>query len=150
VALPGVADCVFCGIVAGSVSAFIVASEPDGVAFLDTRPVFPGHVLVAPLSHVPTLPDLPVAALAGYFGLVQRIAVAVQTGLAADGSFVAINNVVSQSVPHLHTHVVPRRRKDGLRGFFWPRGKYASDEEAAGYAAKIAAALPSSPGVRGS
>jgi histidine triad (HIT) family protein len=137
-----VADCVFCGIVAGTVPAFIVTSEPDGVAFLDTRPVFPGHVLVAPRNHIETLPDLPVAQLAGYFGLVQRVTGAVQKGLGADGSFVAINNVVSQSVPHLHCHVVPRRRKDGLRGFFWPRTKYASDEEAAGYAARIKAALP--------
>jgi histidine triad (HIT) family protein len=137
-----VADCVFCGIVAGTVPAFIVTSEPDGVAFLDTRPVFPGHVLVVPRSHVVTLVDLPVASLAGYFGLVQRVTAAVQTGLSSAGSFVAINNVVSQSVPHLHTHVVPRNRKDGLRGFFWPRHKYASDEEAAGYASRITAALP--------
>ena len=136
-----VADCVFCGIVAGSVPAFTVASEPAGVAFLDTRPVFPGHVLVVPRSHVVTLVDLPVADLAGYFGLVQRVTAAVQTGLDAAGSFVAINNIVSQSVPHLHTHVVPRNRKDGLRGFFWPRHKYASDEESAGYAKRIAAAL---------
>jgi histidine triad (HIT) family protein len=137
-----VADCVFCAIVAGTVPAFMVASEPSGVAFLDTRPVFPGHVLVVPRSHVVTLVDLPPGSLAGYFGLVQRVTAAVQTGLSSAGSFVAINNVVSQSVPHLHTHVVPRNRKDGLRGFFWPRHKYASDEEAAGYASRIAAALP--------
>ncbi len=131
----------FCGIVAGSVPAFVVTSEPDGVAFLDTRPVFPGHVLVVPSDHVVTLPDLPAASLPGYFGLVQRITAAVQSGLEADGSFVAMNNVVSQSVPHLHTHVVPRRRKDGLRGFFWPRGRYGSDAEATEYASRIAAAL---------
>ena len=94
-----------------------------------------------PRAHVVTLVDLPAASLAGYFGLVQRVTAAVQTGLDAAGSFVAINNVVSQSVPHLHTHVVPRNRKDGLRGFFWPRQKYASDDEAAGYASRIAAAL---------
>ncbi|OLB78654.1 MAG: HIT family protein, partial [Actinobacteria bacterium 13_2_20CM_2_71_6] len=122
------AECVFCAIVAGSVPAFLVASEPAGVAFLDTRPVFPGHVLVVPLPHIPTLLDLPSASLPGYFGLVQRVTAAVQSGLSADGSFVAINNVVSQSVPHLHCHVVPRRRKDGLRGFFWPRTKYASED----------------------
>src|SRR5947208_1910674 len=110
-----VADCVFCAIVAGSVPAFVVASEPVGVAFLDTRPVFPGHVLVAPRSHVVTLVDLPPSALPEYFGLVQRVTAAVQSGLSAAGSFVAINNIVSQSVPHLHTHVVPRNRKDGLR-----------------------------------
>ena len=136
-----VADCVFCGIVAGTVPAFTVTSEPAGVAFLDTRPVFPGHVLVVPRPHVVTLVDLPAASLAGYFGLVQRVTAAVQTGLGAAGSFVAINNIVSQSVPHLHTHVVPRNRKDGLRGFFWPRNRYASDEEATGYAERIAAAL---------
>ena len=136
-----VADCVFCGIVAGTVPAFVVGSDPVGMAFLDTRPVFPGHVLVVPRAHVVTLVDLPAASLAGYFGLVQRVTAAVQTGLDAAGSFVAINNVVSQSVPHLHTHVVPRNRKDGLRGFFWPRQKYASDDEAAGYASRIAAAL---------
>ena len=137
-----VADCVFCGIVAGTVPAFVVVSDPAGVGFLDTRPVFPGHVLVVPRTHVVTLVDLPPSDLSGYFGLVQRVTAAVQTGLEAAGSFVAINNVVSQSVPHLHTHVVPRNRKDGLRGFFWPRHKYASDEEAAGYASRIAAALP--------
>jgi histidine triad (HIT) family protein len=141
VASPGAPECVFCGIVAGRIPAFVVAAEPDGVGFLDTRPVFPGHVLVVPRSHVVTLLDLPAALLTGYFGLVQRVTAAVQAGLDADGSFVAMNNVISQSVPHLHCHVVPRRRKDGLRGFFWPRGKYASDDEAAGYAARIAAAL---------
>jgi histidine triad (HIT) family protein len=136
-----VADCVFCGIVAGAVPAFKVFDSPDGVAFLDTRPVFKGHVLVAPRDHVVTLPDLPVALLPGYFGLVQRIAAAVPPALGAAGTFVAINNVVSQSVAHLHTHVVPRTKGDGLRGFFWPRQRYASDEEAAEYASKIAAEL---------
>jgi len=136
-----VAECVFCGIVAGSVPAFLVATDEAGVAFLDTRPVFPGHVLVVTRPHIETLTDLPAPSLAGYFGLVQRIAAAVEKGLAADGTFVAINNRISQSVPHLHTHVVPRRRKDGLRGFFWPRTKYGSDEEAADFAARIAAAL---------
>jgi histidine triad (HIT) family protein len=137
---------VFCGIVAGSVSAFRVADGPAGVAFLDTRPVFRGHVLVVPRAHVETLGDLPVTAVGDYFGFVRRIAVAVESGLAAGGSFVAINNRVSQSVPHLHTHVVPRTKKDGLRGFFWPRTRYASDAEAGTYAEKIAAALPGSDG----
>lgn len=131
----------FCGIVAGTVPAFLVTSTEDGAAFLDTRPVFPGHVLVVPRPHVATLASLPLDLLPGYFGLVQRLAVAVEKGLSADGTFVAINNTVSQSVPHLHTHVVPRRRKDGLRGFFWPRTRYASDDEAADYAARIAAVL---------
>jgi histidine triad (HIT) family protein len=119
----------------------MVISTPAGVAFLDTRPVFPGHVLVIPRPHIPTLSDLPASSLSDYFGLVQRISAAVETALAADGTFVAINNKISQSVPHLHTHVVPRRRKDGLRGFFWPRTKYPSDEEATATAARIAAAL---------
>ncbi len=131
----------FCGIVAGAVPAFKVVDSPDGVAFLDTRPVFKGHVLVVPRDHVVTLPDLPVSLLPGYFGLVQRIAAAVPPALGAEGTFVAINNVVSQSVAHLHTHVVPRTKGDGLRGFFWPRHKYASDEEATEYAAKISKEL---------
>jgi len=136
-----VTSCVFCAIVAGEVPAQIVADTPEGVAFLDARPVFPGHVLVVPREHIEVLADLPAAALPGYFGLVQRTAVAVEAGMEADGTFVAMNNKISQSVPHLHTHVVPRRRKDGLRGFFWPRSKYASDEEAAAVAGKIRGAL---------
>jgi len=135
--------CVFCGIVAGEFPAFRVADEPDGVAFLDTRPVFKGHVLVVPRTHLVTLTDLPTEALAGYFALVRRLAVAVETGLGAGGTFVAVNNKVSQSVPHLHTHVVPRTKGDGLRGFFWPRTRYADDAEAGGCAGRVAAALPS-------
>jgi histidine triad (HIT) family protein len=136
-----VADCVFCAIVAGSVPAFRVYDGDEGVAFLDIRPVFKGHVLVAPREHVVTLPDLPVARLPGYFGLVQRITTAVPAAMSATGTFVAINNIVSQSVPHLHTHVVPRTKGDGLRGFFWPRHRYDSDEEATTTAAAITAAL---------
>ena len=136
------ADCLFCGIVAGAVPAFKVVDDPAGVGFLDVRPVFKGHVLVAPRAHVVQLVDLPSADLPGYFGLVQRVAAAAPAALGAQGTFVAINNVVSQSQPHLHTHVVPRTKGDGLRGFFWPRTKYASDEEAASYAAKIAGELP--------
>ncbi|HEY0530203.1 MAG TPA: HIT family protein [Actinoplanes sp.] len=135
------ADCVFCGIVAGSVPAFKVVDVADGVGFLDTRPVFPGHVLVVPRVHVVTLPSLPPELLPGYFGLVQRVAAAVPAALGAQGTFVAINNIVSQSVPHLHTHVVPRTKGDGLRGFFWPRHKYASDEEASSFASLIAKEL---------
>jgi histidine triad (HIT) family protein len=136
-----VADCVFCAIVAGSVPAFKVVDVPEGVGFLDTRPVFKGHVLVVPRQHVVTLPDLPTSDLSGYFELVQRVAAAVPAALGSQGTFVAINNVVSQSVPHLHTHVVPRTKGDGLRGFFWPRTRYAGDDEAADYAAKIASEL---------
>ncbi|MEU4244435.1 HIT family protein [Actinoplanes sp. NPDC026619] len=135
------ADCVFCAIVAGSVPAFKVIDSPDGVGFLDTRPVFKGHVLVVPRPHVVTLPDLPADLLPGYFGLVQRVAAAVPLALGSTGTFVAINNIVSQSVPHLHTHVVPRTKGDGLRGFFWPRTRYANDDEATTYAEKIAAEL---------
>ncbi|MEU7756116.1 HIT family protein [Micromonospora sp. NPDC049171] len=134
--------CVFCGIVAGEVPAFRVADTPDGVAFLDTRPVFKGHVLVVPRVHLVTLAELPADLLPGYFALVRRLAVAVETGLGAGGTFVAMNNKVSQSVPHLHTHLVPRTKGDGLRGFFWPRTRYADDTEAQAYADRIAAALP--------
>ncbi|WP_435204801.1 HIT family protein [Micromonospora sp. bgisy143] len=133
--------CVFCGIVSGEVPAFRVADEPDGVAFLDTRPVFAGHVLVVPRTHLVTLAELPADLLPGYFALVQRLAVAVEAGLGAGGTFVAMNNRVSQSVLHLHTHVVPRTKGDGLRGFFWPRTRYTDDTEAQTYADRIAAAL---------
>ncbi|MEU6073167.1 HIT family protein [Micromonospora sp. NPDC047074] len=133
--------CVFCDIIEGATTAFRVVDEAAGVAFLDTRPVFKGHVLVVPRTHLVTLTDLPPESLAGYFGLVRRLAIAVETGLGAGGTFVAMNNKVSQSVAHLHTHVVPRTRGDGLRGFFWPRTRYADDAEAGTYAARIAAAL---------
>jgi histidine triad (HIT) family protein len=132
---------VFCGIVAGDGPAFRVVDEPAGVAFLDTRPVFKGHVLVVPRPHLVALADLPVEAVGDYFALVRRLTVAVETGLGSGGTFVAVNNKVSQSVPHLHTHVVPRTKGDGLRGFFWPRHRYGSDAEAEEYAARIAAAL---------
>lgn len=131
------ADCVFCGIVAGTVPAFVVADSPAGLAFLDTRPVFKGHVLVVPRPHVVQLTDLPADLLPGYFAFVQRIAAAVPLALGSTGTFVAMNNIVSQSVPHLHTHVVPRTKGDGLRGFFWPRHKYDSDEEATAIAESI-------------
>jgi histidine triad (HIT) family protein len=133
--------CLFCRIIAGEVPAHLVLESPDAVAFLDHRPVFKGHTLVVPRAHVVTLTDLPVPAIGPYFSDVQRVARAVVDGLGADGSFVAMNNVVSQAVAHLHVHVVPRRRKDGLRGFFWPRVKYEDDAEAAGFAAAIAAAV---------
>jgi histidine triad (HIT) family protein len=124
------------------VPATIVTATDGTVAFLDHRPIFPGHTLVVPRDHVETLRDLPADAIGPFFGDVQRIAVGVQDGLDAQGSFVAENNVVSQSVPHLHVHVVPRRRKDGLRGFFWPRTKYGSQEEMDEVATRIRAALP--------
>lgn len=133
-------DCLFCAIAAGDKPAFVVHSGPDVLAFLDVRPVFKGHTLVIPREHVPTLTDLD--AVGGYFEHVKAAARAVEEGLGAAGTFVAINNKVSQSVAHLHTHVVPRTKGDGLRGFFWPRTKYASDDEAASYASRVAAAWP--------
>jgi histidine triad (HIT) family protein len=136
-----VPECLFCSAVAGSLSVEAVYSSPAVFAFLDHRPVFKGHVLVVPRAHVVTLGDLPSGDLEPYFADVQRLAVAVEAGLGAGGTFVALNNKVSQSVPHLHTHVVPRTKGDGLRGFFWPRTKYASPDEAAAYAAKIRSAL---------
>lgn len=135
------ADCVFCAIAAGATEAAMVLDEPDIVAFLDVRPVFEGHVLVVPREHHVTLVDLPAPLLPVVFGAAQRVAAAVVGGLGCDGTFVAMNNVVSQSVPHLHVHVVPRRRKDGLRGFFWPRTKYDSPERMASVAATIRGAL---------
>jgi histidine triad (HIT) family protein len=132
-----VPDCLFCAIVAGSVPAFKVVDRPEGVGFLDIRPVFKGHVLVVPRDHVPQLIDLDPGVLPGFFALVQEVAGAVPAALGAQGTFVAMNNVVSQSVPHLHAHVVPRTKGDGLRGFFWPRTKYASDSEAASFASAI-------------
>ena len=136
-----VTDCLFCGIVAGTVPAQIVFADDVAVAFLDARPVFKGHVLVAPRQHYVTLPDLPSDLVGPLFSRVQRLSAAVPAALGAQGTFVALNNIVSQSVPHLHVHVVPRTRGDGLRGFFWPRVKYASDEEAAGYARRLRDAL---------
>ncbi|HXU60301.1 MAG TPA: HIT family protein [Polyangia bacterium] len=136
------APCVFCEIVAGRTPASMVLQEPAAVGFLDTRPVFKGHVLVVPPVHLETLPDLPVAALGPFFAAVQRVVRGVEAALEADGTFVAMNNKVSQSVPHLHVHVVPRRRKDGLRGFFWPRVPYAGDAERDELAARIRAAIP--------
>ncbi|GAB2808652.1 hypothetical protein GCM10022221_02480 [Actinocorallia aurea] len=139
-------ECVFCQIIAGEVPAHIVLDVPEGVAFLDARPVFKGHTLVVPRAHHETLTDLPVDEVAPFFGLVRRLAGAVETGLGAAGTFVAMNNRVSQSVPHLHAHVVPRNRKDGLRGFFWPRQRYESEAEQAEFARRITGALEPAEG----
>src|SRR3954465_14216658 len=138
-------DCVFCSIAAGDVDAEPVLESDDFVGFLDRRPVFKGHVLLVPREHVVTLPDLPAGLRDGFLAAAQRLATARVEGLGAQGSFVAVNNVVSQSVAHLHLHVVPRTKGDGLRGFFWPRTKYASDEEAQEYAARLASAIPAPP-----
>ena len=133
--------CLFCAIVAGTEPAYVVSETGETLAFLDTRPLFPGHTLLVPKEHVETLAGLPRSLVQPYFAEAQRLSVAMEDGLGAVGSFVAINNRVSQSVPHLHTHVVPRRRKDGLRGFFWPRTKYGSETEATAAVAQIRAAL---------
>lgn len=133
--------CVFCQIVRGEIPAERIAESASCLAFLDARPVFPGHVLVVPSAHLETLGDLPATAIEPFFAFVQRVARAVESGMKADGSFVAMNNRVSQSVPHLHVHVVPRRKKDGLRGFFWPRRAYASQEEARAVGHAIRTAL---------
>ncbi|KQY58604.1 HIT family hydrolase [Aeromicrobium sp. Root495] len=133
-------DCLFCRIVAGEAEAHVVLDEPDVVGFLDVRPVFKGHVLLVPRRHVDTLVELPDELVVPLFTAARRTADVVRTALGAQGSFVAMNNVVSQSVPHLHVHVVPRTKGDGLRGFFWPRTKYAADE-APDYAARLREAL---------
>jgi histidine triad (HIT) family protein len=136
-----VTDCVFCEIVRGEVEADLVLEHDDFVAFLDRRPVFKGHVLLVPREHVVTLPDLPPGLRDGFLAAAQQLATAVVEGLGAQGSFVAVNNVVSQSVAHLHMHVVPRTKGDGLRGFFWPRTKYADPGERGQYAERLRAAL---------
>jgi histidine triad (HIT) family protein len=130
-------DCVFCRIVAGEVPAHMVLEDEEFVAFLDARPVFKGHVLVVPRRHYATLADLPVAEVGPLFERVRLLSAAVPAALGAQGTFVGLNNVVSQSVPHLHVHVVPRTKGDGLRGFLWPRQRYASEDEAAQYAQRI-------------
>lgn len=133
--------CPFCAIATESAAAHRVLTSDTSTAFLDTRPLFLGHVLVVPRTHVVTLADLPTAALGPFWRDVQRVAVAVERGLGAGGSLVAMNNKVSQSVPHLHVHVVPRTKGDGLKGFFWPRLHYPSDAIMAEYAGKLAAAI---------
>jgi histidine triad (HIT) family protein len=133
--------CLFCDIAAGNLPAHVVSADDDFVAFLDTRPVFKGHTLLVPRTHVVTLPDLPAALRDPFLANAQRLATAMVDGLGAQGSFVAMNNTVSQSVPHLHLHVVPRTKGDGLRGFFWPRTTYADDAEAADYAERLTSAL---------
>jgi len=134
-------SCIFCQIVAGESAASMVLRSDGVCAFLDVRPLFKGHVLVLPTAHVETLGALSIEQVPVLFGAAQRVARAVERGLGAQGSFVAINNVVSQSVPHLHVHVVPRTKGDGLKGFFWPRTKYASVEERDDFARRVSAAL---------
>jgi len=134
-------NCLFCRIVSGELPATVVYEDENAVAFLDHRPLFHGHTLLVPREHVETLGDLPTTLVGPYFEAAQLLTRAVQSALDAEGTFVAMNNRVSQSVPHLHVHVVPRRRKDGLKGFFWPRTKYKDEEEIKAVQRKIVAAL---------
>jgi histidine triad (HIT) family protein len=134
-------ECTFCRIARGELAADKVYEDDEALAFLDHRPLFPGHCLVVPRAHVDTLLDLPVERVGPFFIAVQRVSRAVERGLGADGVFNAVNNRVSQSVPHLHVHAIPRRKKDGLKGFFWPRHTYAGPEEIARVRDAIAAAI---------
>ncbi len=133
--------CAFCRVARGEAPSHRVFEDAISLAFLDHRPLFRGHCLLVPRAHVPTLLDLPRDLIGPFFANVQLLARAMETGLQAEGSFVAINTRVSQSVPHVHVHVVPRRRQDGLRGFFWPRQRYASDAEMARVRELLRAAL---------
>ena len=135
------AECLFCRIASGELTATIVYEDDNSVAFLDHRPLFPGHTLLVPREHVETLGELPAKLVGPYFEAAQLLARAVESAMEAEGTFVAMNNRVSQSVPHLHVHIVPRRRKDGLKGFFWPRTKYKDGEEMEEVKKKIATTL---------
>ena len=141
--------CPFCDLVARPRAAEIVLEDDLIFAFLDHRPVFPGHTLLVPRAHHETLADLPEELVGPLFLGARLLSMAVQAAMDAEGTFVALNNTVSQSVPHLHVHVVPRRRKDGLRGFFWPRQRYESDEQQAEVAARIRRAVDAIRGGRG-
>jgi histidine triad (HIT) family protein len=136
-----VVSCLFCAIVAGTEPAYVVHETDETLAFLDIRPLFPGHTLLVPKQHYETLVDLPAPLVEPLFTEAQRLAGAMETVLGAAGSFLGNNNRVSQSVAHLHVHVVPRNRKDGLRGFFWPRTKYPSPADAEDVAAQLRAGL---------
>jgi histidine triad (HIT) family protein len=133
--------CVFCDIARGGVEASVVFEDHRSIAFLDHRPLFPGHTLLIPRAHHVTLTDLPDELVTSLFVNARALARAMQEGLDATGSFVAVNNIVSQSVPHFHIHVVPRRPKDGLRGFFWPRTRYSSNQEREAVAERLRRAL---------
>ena len=134
-------SCIFCQITRGELDAPIVFQDDVSTAFLDHRPLFPGHTLLVPNQHFETLTDLPATLVGAFFSNVQFLARAVELAMAAEGSFVAMNNRVSQSVPHLHVHIVPRRKKDGLKGFFWPRNKYEGEAHLADVQQSIQAAI---------
>jgi histidine triad (HIT) family protein len=133
--------CPFCNIIAGDDPENVVYRDDYAVVFLDHRSLFPGHVLVAPLDHIETLGELPLDLMTPFMRVVQGASRAMESGLGAGGSFIAINNRVSQSVPHLHVHVVPRTKGDGLHGFFWPRQEYASEEMRASFASRLRTAM---------
>ena len=139
--MPEAKQCVFCEIIAGRLEAAVVFDDDDFVAFLDRRPVFLGHVLVVPRRHVVTLPELPEELVGPLFSRVKLMSAAVPVALGMEGTFVALNNVVSQSVPHLHVHVVPRRKDDGLKGFFWPRTRYESEAQLEEFRSRLASAI---------
>ncbi len=143
--VPAVADCVFCAIVTGREHAHVVWETDEVVGFLDSRPLFKGHVLLVTRQHVATLTELSDALLAPVLAATRTVALAMRDSLGAQGSFVAMNNVVSQSVPHLHVHVVPRTKGDGLRGFFWPRTRYDNDADAQAYAERLRRGLAVRP-----
>jgi histidine triad (HIT) family protein len=130
-------DCIFCKIARGEIKTDIVAEDANTVTFLDASPVFPGHLLIVPKEHFETLADLPETLLAPVFGQARRATQAVVSALGAEGSFMAVNNKISQTVPHLHVHVIPRRKGDGLKGFFWPRRKYTDDAHRQEFVAKL-------------
>jgi histidine triad (HIT) family protein len=141
-------DCLFCKVVSGAQPAAIVFRDDISLAFLDHRPLFPGHCLLVPRNHYETLSDLPGEMGGPFFAKVQLLTRAVELACEAEGSFVAINNRVSQSVPHLHVHIVPRRRKDGLKGFFWPRNKYESETQTVDIQKSIQAAIATLQNIR--
>lgn len=129
--MSGKKECLFCRIASGEVEAAVVYEDDMSLGFLDHRPLFLGHTLLIPKQHFETLHDLPLELVGPFFERVQLLSRAIEGGMSAEGTFVAMNNRISQSVPHLHAHVVPRRKKDGLKGFFWPRTKYQSEEQLA-------------------
>ena len=139
--MAGAEDCLFCAIAAGDDGAHVIFEDDISLAFLDRRPLFPGHALLIPREHHETIWDLPDELVGPLFSNAKLLSGAIRTAMESQGAFIALNNVVSQSVPHLHVHLVPRNRRDGLRGFFWPRRKYDTEEHMAQTAAAIRAVL---------
>src|SRR5215211_7608885 len=139
--MAGAEDCLFCAIAAGDGGAHVIFEDDISLAFLDRRPLFPGHALLIPREHHETIWDLPDELVGPLFSNAKLLSGAIRTAMESQGAFIALNNVVSQSVPHLHVHLVPRNRRDGLRGFFWPRRKYDTEEHMAQTAAAIRAVL---------